>query len=283
VPRELPVALQAAQEAFGTQYDIEHQIGRGAAAVVFFGRARNDGRTVAIKVLRPELGASLYAGLFHREVRILASLDHPNILPMLACHDADDLLAYVMPYATGGSLRDRLSRHGRFTLAETLGIVRQLAAALDHAHALGVVHRDVKPENVLFDGGIALLCDFGLARAIQRASKDGPTTSRLLLGTPEYMSPEQIAGKRGRLNHRSDVYSLGCVTYEMLVGEPPFTGKSFRHIIAKHAKEPPPRISIVRPELGHAVDRTLRAALAKRPKERPATAGEFVEALAVGG
>jgi serine/threonine protein kinase len=279
VARKPPVALEAARAAFGNRYAIDHVIGSGAAAVVFHGRAHEDGREVAVKVLRPELGASLFADLFHREIRILGGLDHPHILPMLACHDANHLLMYVMPFAPGGSVRERIARQGTLDLEETLAITRQMAEALDHLHGQNVLHRDVKPENIVFDtDGNALLCDFGLSRALVRASKDGLKTSRILLGTPEYMSPEQAQGESD-LDHRSDLYALGCVVYEMLAGEPPFTGKSYRHVLAKHVKEPPPRITLARPEVPEAVERALQRALAKRVDERPESGGAVLAAL----
>ncbi|MGD2134548.1 MAG: serine/threonine-protein kinase [Gemmatimonadales bacterium] len=275
-----PIALEAAQAAFGEQYAIEHPIGFGAMAVVFFGRSRENSREVAVKVLRPELGASLFAGLFHREIRTLGALNHSNILPMLACHDADNLLAYVMPYAPNGALRNRLAREGQLSLDQTLAVARQVAAALDYLHAQDVLHRDVKPENVVFDAdGTALLCDFGLARVLQRATKDGLKTSKILLGTPEYMSPEQVSGRSDDLTHHSDIYALACVVWEMLAGEPPFTGKSFRTVIAKHAQEPPPRIRVPRPDVPARVEAALLSALAKDPAERQASAQELVEQM----
>jgi serine/threonine-protein kinase len=279
VARRLPVALEAARAAFGDRYAIDRVIGSGAMAVVFHGRAHEGGQEVAVKVLRPELGASLFAELFHREIRILGGLSHPHILPLLACHDAAHLLMYVMPYAKGGSVRERIARQGHLSLEETLAITRQVAEALDHLHAQNVLHRDVKPENIVFDADAnALLCDFGLSRALVRASRDGLKTSRILLGTPEYMSPEQAQGESD-LDHRSDLYALACVVYEMLAGEPPFTGKSFRHVLAKHIKEPPPRITLVRPELPEHVERALSAALAKRAAERPGSTLAFVDEL----
>ena len=279
--RKLAVALEAARDAFGDQYEIDRVIGSGAMAVVFHGRAHEDGREVAVKVLRPDMAASLFSDLFHREMRILGGLSHPHVLPMIACRDADHYLMYVMPFAPGGSVRQKIARDGRLSLEETVRITRQVAEALDHLHAENVLHRDVKPENILFDADDnAQLCDFGLSRALVRASKDGLKTSRILLGTPEYMSPEQARGESDQLDHRTDLYALACVVYEMLAGEPPFTGKSFRHVIAKHIKEPPPRIRLVRPELPEAVERALERALAKDQGARPAAGGEFSASLA---
>jgi len=247
VGRKLAVALEAARGAFGDQYAIDRVVGSGAMAVVFHGRAHEDGREVAVKVLRPEMGASLFSDLFHREMRILGGLSHPHILPMLACHDSGHLLMYVMPYAPGGSVRQRIATQGQLSLEETLGITRQVAEALDHLHSENVLHRDVKPENIVFDAdGNALLCDFGLSRALVRASKDGLKTSRILLGTPEYMSPEQVQGESDALDNRSDLYALACVVYEMLAGEPPFTGPTPQAIQARRMSEAPPALPLLR-------------------------------------
>jgi len=187
-----------------------------------------------------------------------------------------------MPYAHGGSLHDRLEREGRLTLDETIAVTRQIAAALDYAHEHNIIHRDIKPENIMFDEGRAMLCDFGVARALVRAGGERISTSGLVVGTPTYMSPEQASG-RGEIDHRSDVYSLACVIYQMVVGEPPFTGRTPQAVIARHVAEHPPSLRIVRPELPLRVEEVVMRGLAKEPGERWSSAGEMARELGGSG
>ncbi|HEU5050567.1 MAG TPA: serine/threonine-protein kinase, partial [Gemmatimonadales bacterium] len=221
--------LRRVEAALEGRYVVERELGRGGMAVVFMGRDVRHGRAVAIKVLRPELAASLAADRFLREIAIASRLTHPHILPL---HDSGEvppdsptgfpLLYYVMPYVEGESLRDRIQREGPLPIGDALRLARGAAAALAHAHAHGVVHRDIKPENILLEDGEAVVADFGLARALDAAADDPLSLPGLAMGTPAYMSPEQSAG--AEVDARTDIYSLGCVLYEMLAGEPPFSG-----------------------------------------------------------
>ena len=247
-------------------------------AAVYLAEDRKHGRKVAIKVLQAELVAHLGAARFLREIRIAARLTHPHILPLIDSGEAGGLLYYVMPHVPGGSLRQRLAREPRLALPEAIRIARDVGAALDYAHREGFVHRDVKPENILFADGHAVLADFGIARAASGAGRDAVTEVGLTLGTPEYMSPEQAAGEQN-LGSPSDVYSLGCIVYEMLAGEPPILGPGPRATMAKQVTETPRPLRALRPEVPPHVERALGRALAKDPADRFASAGAFVAAL----
>ena len=235
-------------------------------------------RKVAIKVLRPELGSLLGPERFTREIRIAAGLTHPHILPLHDSGEADGLLFYVMPYVRGESLRQKLSREKQLSIDEAIGIVRQVASALDHAHAHGLIHRDIKPENILLHEGEAMVTDFGIALAAGAAPGERLTATGLMVGTPEYMSPEQAAGER-TLDPRSDVYSLGCVLYEMLAGEPPYTGPTAQAVIAKRFTDPVPAIRRLRPTVPPAVEQAIMKALARVPADRFASAAALTDAL----
>jgi serine/threonine-protein kinase len=239
-------------------------------------------RKVAIKVLRPELGPVLGHDRFTHEIRVAAALSHPHILPLYDSGSADGLLFYVMPYVRGESLRQRLARVGQFPIDEALGIIRQVAGALDHAHGLGLIHRDIKPENILIHEGEAMVADFGIALVTGAAPADRITATGMMVGTPAYMSPEQAAGERA-LDVRSDVYSLACVLYELLAGEPPYTGPSAQMIIAKRFTDPVPRIRRLRPTVSRAIEEALLTALARVPADRFASAGAFADALTATG
>jgi serine/threonine-protein kinase len=267
-------------KTLGGRYAIQRLLGRGGTAAVFLATDLATDTPVAIKVFRPELAATLGTRRFHREIAFVRRLDHPNILPVLASDDAGPLPYFVTPYAGGGSLAARLAAAGRLSLDQALPIARQVAAALDHAHARNVLHRDIKPGNILFDGPQAVVCDFGIARAIEAASTDD-SSSGFVLGTPAYMSPEQARGVRP-LDGRSDVYALGCVVYEMLAGEPPFTGPTVQAIVARQAQGRPPRLRIVRPDVPAHVEAAIEDALAKDPPDRLASGGAFARALAGG-
>jgi TolB-like protein/Tfp pilus assembly protein PilF len=247
-------------------------------ATVYLAQDLKHRRQVAIKVLRPGLSAGLGAERFVREVGIAAKLTHPHILPLFDSGEADGLLYYVMPFVDGESLRNRLAREGQLEVGEALVITRQVAAALDHAHHRGVVHRDVKPENILLHDGEALVADFGIALAVTAAADERLTQDGCFVGTPAYMSPEQATGD-GTLDARSDVYALACVLYEMLAGEPPYTGPTAQAIIAKRFADPVPAIRRVRNAVPVGVEQALMKALASVPADRYPAAGAFAEAL----
>jgi len=209
--------------ALADRYQIERELGAGGMATVYLAKDLKHEREVALKVLRPELGAVLGADRFLAEIKISARLDHPHILTLIDSGASDGFLWYVLPYVRGESLRHRLTREKQLGIEEALQITRQVASALDYAHRQGVIHRDIKPENILLQEGEAILADFGIALAVKEAGGNRLTETGLSLGTPQYMSPEQATGDR-TLDARSDVYSLAAVLYEMLTGEPPVTG-----------------------------------------------------------
>ena len=247
-------------------------------ATVYLADDEKHGRSVAIKVLRPELAASVDAARFLREIGIAARLAHPHVVPLIDSGEAAGLLYYVSPFVAGGSLRDRL-RQGVLPLADAVRIAREVGSALDYAHRQGLVHRDVKPENILFAEGLALLADFGIARAAGDSRGTGSTSAGIVVGTPEYMSPEQASGDPS-LDSRSDLYGLACVVYEMLAGDPPFSGASARAIMASQVTATPRPLRAVRPDAPAAVEHAVARALAKNPADRFASVGEFLAALA---
>jgi len=271
--------LDGLQHALAGRYTVERELGHGGTATVYLAQDLKLGRPVAIKVLRREIAAAVGAERFLREIEIAARLTHPHILSLHDSGAANGFLYYVMPYVEGESLRGRLNHEPQLPLAEALRITRAVAEALSYAHGHGVVHRDVKPENILLSGETVLVADFGIARAITAASGENLTETGIAVGTPFYMSPEQAAGER-QIDGRSDVYSLGCVVYEMLAGGPPFAGPSAQAILARHALDPVPPLRTIRPELPPAVDRALGKALAKAPADRFATAAALIDALA---
>src|SRR5438093_3565629 len=271
--------LARLQAALADRYTIERELGRGGMATVYLAQDRKHHRPVAIKVLKPELAAALGPERFLREIDTAARLNHPHILPLHDSGEAEGFLFYVMPYVEGESLRNRLDRAGQLPLAEALQIAREVADALSYAHSHDVVHRDIKPENILLEAGHAVVSDFGIARAITAAAGGNLTETGIALGTPGYMSPEQGAAS-ARVDERSDIYSLGCVLYEMLAGEPPYTGPSAESIVRQHLAAAPPRVSAMRAAVPPAIEQAIVRALAKTPADRFATAAEFVEALA---
>src|SRR5690242_2696090 len=266
--------------ALSDRYVIQRELGSGGMAIVYLAHDRKLDRDVALKVLRPELGAVLGAERFLAEIKISARLDHPHILTLIDSGDADGMLYYVLPYVRGETLRDKLTRERQLGLDEALTITRQVASALDYAHRQGLVHRDIKPENILIQEGEAMLTDFGIALAVKEAGGNRLTQTGLSLGTPQYMSPEQATGDRG-IDARSDVYSLASVLYEMLAGEPPVTGASAQSMIAKLMTEKPTHLRVLRDTVPPAIDDAVARALAKTPADRFATAGDFSRALEV--
>ena len=267
------------QIALADRYVVERELGRGGMATVYLARDRKHPRPVAIKVLHPELAVSLGSERFLREIEIAASLSHPHILTLIDPGEVGGLLYYVMPYVEGESLRGRLTRERQLPLEDALQITRQVASALGYAHARGVVHRDIKPENVMLYEGEAMVTDFGIAKAISAAGGDALTHTGMAVGTPAYMSPEQATGDRD-LDGRSDLYSLGCMLYEMLAGQPPFVGPNPQSVITKRFTEPVPSVRTARETVPETVERALTRALAKVPADRFATVGQFAQALA---
>jgi serine/threonine-protein kinase len=264
--------------ALADRYRIERELGAGGMATVYLGHDLKHGRDVAIKVLHPDLGAALGSERFLSEIRTTARLQHPHILPLLDSGQADGLLYYVMPLVTGETLRARLERERQLPIADAVRIAREVADALGHAHGLGVIHRDIKPENILLQGGHAVVADFGIALAVHQAAGQRMTQTGLSLGTPQYMSPEQAMGERS-VGPGSDIYALGAVSYEMLVGDPPFTGSSVQAVVAKVLTDKPAPISTVRDTVSAGLEAAVLKALAKLPADRFASAREFAEAL----
>ncbi len=283
---ETPARLTA---ALADRYRLERELGHGGMATVYLAEDLKHHRKVAVKVLRPELAAALGSERFLREIETTANLRHPNILPLfdsgVASTTADspdrppvEFVYYVMPFVEGESLRDRLTREQQLPLEESLQFAREVADALGYAHSRGVIHRDIKPENILLERGHAVVADFGIARAVSSAGPEKLTQTGIAIGTPVYMSPEQSVGEID-LDGRSDLYALGCVLYEMLAGEPPYTGASAQAIIAKRFREPVPRISTLRETVPAALEYAISRVLAKAPADRFATATEFTAAI----
>jgi len=266
------------RDALAGRYALQRELGRGGMATVYLADDLRHRRSVAIKVLRPELAATLGPDRFLREIEVTAQLHHPMILPLLDSGEAHGTLYYVMPFVEGESLRERLNREQQLSLDEALRITKDVAEALGYAHSRGVVHRDIKPENILLESGHALVADFGIATALAAAGGARLTETGMSVGTPAYMSPEQGAGAK-HLDGRSDIYSLGCVLYEMLAGEPPFTGPSAQAILARQSLDPVPRLRTVRESVPEALEAAVMQALAKVPADRFATVQQFIESL----
>jgi eukaryotic-like serine/threonine-protein kinase len=277
-PAEPVSTLARLTTALADRYRVERELGAGGMATVYLAHDIKHERDVAIKVLHPDLGAALGSERFLSEIRTTARLQHPHILPLLDSGAADGLLYYVMPYVTGETLRARLERERQLPIDEALRIAREVANALEHAHKQGIIHRDVKPENILLQDGAAVVADFGIALAVQSAGGARMTQTGLSLGTPQYMSPEQAMGER-TIDARSDIYALGAVTYEMLAGEPPFSGSSTQAIVAKVLTERPTPLRTTRDTVPSSVDDAVLQALAKLPADRWTSAAEFARSL----
>ena len=269
--------LDRLKSALADRYAIERELGSGGMARVYLAQDLKHDRQVAVKVPKQEIAATLGPERFLREIKIAAQLTHPQILPLYDSGEADGFLYYVMPYVAGESLHQRLEREKQLRLDDALHLVREVADGLGYAHRVGVIHRDIKPENVLISEGHAVILDFGIARAITAAGGERLTQTGIILGTPYYMSPEQAGSES--LDARSDIYSLGCILYEMLAGEPPFTGPTSQAILARHAADKVPSLRIVCSRVPAVVETAIEKALAKAPADRFATAGEFADAL----
>ena len=266
----------------GERYHLTRELGVGGMATVYLARDVRHDRDVAIKVLHPDLAAALGAERFLAEIRTTAKLQHPHILPLLDSGTAAGLLYYVMPVVTGESLRQRLDRERQLPVDDAVRIAREAASALDYAHRQGIVHRDIKPENILLHDGSAMVADFGIALAVQSAGGQRMTQTGLSLGTPQYMSPEQAMGERA-IDARSDIYSLAAVTYEMLTGEPPFTGATVQAVVAKVISAEPQPVTMTRRNVPPAVSLAVHRGLEKLPADRHGSAAEFASALSGAG
>jgi eukaryotic-like serine/threonine-protein kinase len=271
-------ALVQLNSALSGRYTVDREIGAGGMATVYLARDVRHERNVALKVLNPELGAILGVERFLSEIKVTANLQHPNLLPLFDSGEAEGLLFYVMPYVEGESLRARLMREKQLPVDEAIRIATAIASALDYAHRHGVIHRDLKPDNVLLHEGQPLIADFGIALAVSKAGGDRITQTGLSLGTPQYMSPEQATGDRA-IDGRTDIYSLGAMLYEMLAGDPPYIGSTAQAIIAKVLTEKPRSVRSARSTVPVHVDAALEHALEKLPADRFATAREFADAL----
>src|SRR5690348_9760261 len=265
------------QAGLSGSYTLERELGRGGMATVFLAQDLKHDRPVALKVLHPELAASLGPDRFLREIKLAARLQHPHILTVHDSGDIEGRLWFTMPYVEGESLRDRLRRERQLPVEDALRITREAASALDYAHRHGVIHRDIKPENILLTvEGDTLVADFGIARAL--GGDEHLTQTGMSVGTPAYMSPEQASGEKA-IDARTDIYSLGAVLYELLAGEPPYTGPTAQAIILKRFTEPVPSARKARPSVPEAVDQAIQRALGPVPADRYATAAQFAQAL----
>ncbi len=274
----MPETLERLTAALSDRYQIEPELGAGGMATVYLAQDVKHDRKVALKVLRPELAAVIGAERFLVEIKTTANLQHPNILALYDSGEADSFLFYVMPYIDGESLRDRIEREKQLPIDDAVGIASEVASALDYAHRHEVIHRDIKPENILLHDGRALVADFGIALAVTSAGDTRMTETGMSLGTPHYMSPEQAMGER-ELDARSDVYALGCVLYEMLTGEPPFTGTTAQAIVARVVTESPRPLVPQRHTIPAHVEATVLKAIEKLPADRFATGAAFADAL----
>ena len=278
----MPDSFEVIKNALSGRYSIDSVLGAGGMATVYLAHDIKHVRKVAVKVLRPELAAVLGPERFLQEIKITANLNHPHILPLLDSGTAEEQptahLYYVMPLVEGESLREKLNREKQLSVDASLGITKSVASALDYAHRQNVIHRDIKPENILFQDGEAVVADFGIAFALDSAGGDRLTETGLSLGTPAYMSPEQVSGER-KIDGRSDIYALACVLYEMLAGDPPFTASNPRALLAKHVTDAAPPITTVRPSVPQSVATAISRALGKAPADRFESVKLFAEAL----
>jgi serine/threonine-protein kinase len=270
--------LSEVQQALAHDYEVDRLLGRGGMATVYLASDRRTGQQVAIKVLEPDLAGSVGHERFLREIGIASALKHPGILTVQDSGDANGILYYVMPYVEGESLRDRMDREGQLPIDDALRIAIEVATSLHFAHEQGFIHRDIKPDNIMLSGGRAFLADFGIARAIDQAGTEKLTETGLAVGTPAYMSPEQWAGT-GRVDGRADQYALGCVTYEMLMGETPFSGPTAQVMLARHLSADVPSLRLARTSIEPGIENAVRRSMEKVPADRFSTLEEFAEAL----
>jgi len=277
VDHPMSVPFERLRDALTDNYAIDRELGRGGMATVYLAQDKKHDRVVALKVLHPDLAASLGAERFLREIKLVARLNHPHILPLFDSDAADGFLYYVMPYVEGESLRERLDRQQLLPIEESIRHARAIASALDYAHRHNIVHRDIKPENVMLYEGEAMVMDFGIAKAVSSAGNETLTQTGMMVGTPAYVSPEQAAGEE--LDARSDQYSLACVLYEMLSGERPFTGQTAQAVMAKRFSETPRPIRMLRGTVPENVERALERAMATDRGKRYASTAVFAQAL----
>src|SRR5215208_4096570 len=270
--------LTAFRSELATRYRLERELGQGGMAIVYLAHDVANDRYVALKVLNPELAATLGADRFLREIEVGRTLQHPNIVGVLDSGSADGKLFYTMPFVEGASLRDKLDREKQLAIDEALELTRQIAEALAYAHSKNVIHRDIKPENILLSNGRALVADFGIARAVSVAGGERLTRTGMAVGTPTYMSPEQAMGSKD-VTPESDIYSLACMVYEMLAGQPPFSGPTAMALLARHSLDNVPSLKIVRGTVPDAVEDAIVRAMAKVPADRFRSAIDFANAL----
>jgi eukaryotic-like serine/threonine-protein kinase len=280
-----PLLQQELQSALGTEYTIDRELPRGGMSRVFLANENALGRKVVIKVLAPELAATLSVERFKREIKLAARLQHPHIVPLLHAGEAGGSLYYTMPFVDGESLRDRMSRDRQMSIVDVSRILEEVASALGYAHEEGVVHRDMKPENVLFFHGQAVVLDFGIGKALSASTTTDEHAARITqrgmsLGTPLYIAPEQAAGDPD-LDHRADIYALGVVTYEMLCGHPPFSGRSPQQVMAAHATQKPEPIAGRRRDTPNELAAIVMRCLEKQPSDRPRSAMDIARAMSV--
>ena len=263
----VPDLLPRVQAVLADRYRVEREVGAGGMATVYLAKDLKHDRKVAVKVLRPELAAAIGAERFLAEIKTTASLQHPHILPLLDSGATDSFLFYVMPFIAGESLRDRLTREKQLPIADAVRIATEVAGALEYAHRHGVIHRDIKPENILLHDSSALVADFGIALALSTAGGERLTSTGISVGSPAYMSPEQATAQRD-LDARSDIYSLGCVLYEMLAGDLPFSGRTAQSITARKLSQPVPSLRTVRETVTEALEHAVQKAL-RQGSRRP--------------
>jgi len=263
--------------ALADRYTIERELGEGGMAIVYLAKDLKHNRKVAIKVFKPEVAEQMGKERFLLEIETAASLNHPHILTVHDSGAAEGLLYYVMPFVDGESLRDRIDREKQLPIEDTIQIAQEVSNALSYAHAQGVVHRDIKPENILMYSGHAVIADFGIAKAVSEAGRERLTSTGMAVGTPTYMSPEQASGED--VDSRSDIYAVGCLVYEMFVGEPPFTGSTVSAIVSQHVAAPPPSASLSRSTVNEGVSQAIMKAMAKTPADRYSKASDFAAAL----
>jgi serine/threonine-protein kinase len=277
----MPDPLPRLTDALADRYRLEREIGSGGMATVYLAEDLRHHRQVAVKVFRPELAATLGSERFFREIEVAARLQHPHILPLHDSGEAGGFLYYVMPFVPGESLRERLAQHGELPIHDAVRILCEVVDALAYAHSMGVVHRDIKPDNVMLSGRHALVTDFGIAKAVSEATgRQALTTAGVALGTPSYMAPEQAVADP-HLDHRVDIYAVGAVGYEILTGQPPFHGRSAQEILAAQVTQAPEPVTARRTAVPPALEAVIMKCLEKRPADRWQSAEELLDQLEV--